>query len=291
MQARFSIGPAEAGSLDLFLAGVLRMPAGKARDLVGFGAVYVNGRVELGAGRLLEAGDEVRVHLPRYGVKRFYETDPQRFLYRDPWLLAYDKEAGIPTQQVPYDAYNNVYAGLKRWFAANAPEDVRPALHHRLDQEVSGVILFSLSEGANRAVFRAFRDRTAEKVYLALVSGNPPLEDWVETVPIGRQGGRYLCTRPGEGKEAETAFRVKSRDAGLALIEARPRTGRTHQIRLHLAFGNLPVLGDRQYGGRPHPRCMLHALSLALPHPITGERLLLESPLPEEFGWALSGQG
>ena len=150
-------------------------------------------------------------------------------------------------------------------------------------------MVFALSIRANTPLFNAFRDRDVEKVYVAVVCGDPPEDSWVETAPIGRQGGRYLCVEPGRGKEAETAFRVLRRASGMALVEARPRTGRTHQIRLHLARCGVPVLGDRQYGGRHHARCMLHAHVLAMAHPVTGARLVIEAPLPGAFDGALDG--
>jgi len=287
--------------LDRFLAMNARFSLEEARDLIRFGAVWVNRGRETDGGRALEAGEEVTVHIPRYGVRRYYETDPGRVLYRDPWLLAYDKEAGIPCQPTPYDGYNNVFEALKRWLESGHCAEGGPpraerkdavgsgtlALHHRLDLAVSGLMIFALSTRANAPLFEAFRDRKVEKGYQAVVCGEPAEDSWVETAPIGRKGGRYLCVEPGRGKDAETGFRVLRRASGRALVEALPKTGRTHQIRLHLALRGLPILGDRQYGGRSHPRCMLHAHRLSLPHPGKKEVLRLESALPGIFLEAL----
>lgn len=283
--------------LDRFVARHARFSLEEAGDLIRFGAVWVDRDRETDGARVLQAGERVTVHVPVYGVRRHYETDPLRVLFRDAWLLAYDKEAGVPCQPTPYDGYNNVHEALRRWLASGpnpaaaddpgkrreTPDPAGPALHHRLDQSVSGVMLFALSSRANPPLFRAFRDRQVDKEYRAVVCGEPVRDDWVETAPIGRSGGRYLCVEPGRGKEAETGFRVLRRARGLALVEARPRTGRTHQIRLHLALCGLPILGDRQYGGRPHARCMLHARALTLRHPVTGDPLEIEAPVPEGF--------
>jgi len=307
VQYRFPVMKEDSGMpLDRFLAVKARVSLEEACDLVAFGAVWVNRDRVMDGCRPLGTGDEVTLNTPRDGVRRAYEACPERILYRDPWILAYDKEAGIPCQPTPYDAYNNVYEALRRRLgstAAGIGSGGKEAaagegrkdwggsgylgLHHRLDSAVSGVMVFALSVKANGPLFEAFRDRRVEKVYRAVVCGNPPEDSWVERAPIGREGGRYLCVEPGQGKEAETGFRVLRRAAGLALVEARPRTGRTHQIRLHLARCGLPILGDRPYGGRSHPRCMLHAQELSLAHPVKRERLEIQAPLPEAFLGAL----
>jgi len=301
-------GEDRGAELDRYLARKARFPLEEARDLVRFGAVWVNRRREEDPSRSLAPGDEVSVSIPRYGVKRYYEADPARVLYRDPWILAYDKEADIPCQPTPYDSYNNVCEGLRRWVRSQGgPEEVRAgdagrgaetqepsgylALHHRLDLAVSGVMVFALSTRANKSLFDAFQTRRVEKIYRAVVCGNPASEDWVQTAAIGRKAGKYLCVPRGQGKEAETGFRVLRRGRDRAVVEARPRTGRTHQIRLHLAWSGLPVLGDRQHGGQPFPRCMLHAHRIRLAHPVTGEEMALEAPVPEEFSRALGPEG
>ena len=287
-------------ALDRFLELRACFSLEEARELVRFGAVWVNRNRETDCSRSLEPGQEVSVNIPRYGVRRYYEPDPGRVLFRDPWILAYDKEVGIPCQPTPYDAWNNVFEGLKRMLRVGPAPEESPAreadsgweagylaLHHRLDLVVSGVMVFALSPRANKPLFEAFRDRQVKKVYRVVVCGEPGEDGWVETAPIGRKAGKYLCVPPGQGKKAETGFRVIQRAPGRALVEALPRTGRTHQIRLHLALRGFPILGDRQYGGRSHPRCMLHAQGLSLAHPVTKKEISVEAPVPGEFSQAL----
>lgn len=303
MRYRFSVPPEGPVSLACFLQDRLRLSLEKARDLVSFGAVYVQGKMEQDVDRLLQPGQEVRVHIPRYGTRRFYEVNPDRILYRDDWLLAYDKQAGIPCQQTPYDAYNNVYAGLKRLLNSSSStsgnRDLQRknlvsgylGMHHRLDKDVSGVMVFPLSPRANRSFSEGFRTKAVEKVYRAILSGIPDEDSWVENSSIGRRQGKYICVGEGEGKEAETGFQVIRREPRVTLVEAYPKTGRTHQIRLHLALRGLPILGDRQHEGAPYTRCMLHAFRLSLSHPISGKPLLFESPMPEAFEKALESAG
>ncbi|MEW6440602.1 MAG: RluA family pseudouridine synthase [bacterium] len=285
MKYLYRVAPGGPVPLDRFLQRVAPFGLNRILDLIDFGSVWVGGRAERKPSRVLQPGDEVTLNIPSYGTERFYAVDPSRILYRDSCLLAYDKEPGIPSQATPYDAHNNVFAALASALGS-AVRGGKPyiGLHHRLDQETSGVMLFSLSARANGAIAASFRERRVEKKYLAVVRGSPADEEWLEEAPITRREGRYQCCAKGEGREAVTRFRVLQRRAGgTALLEASPQTGRTHQIRLHLAHRGLPVLGDARYGGEGFRRLMLHAHRLAIAHPATGRMLVLEAPVPEEF--------
>lgn len=264
-------------AISRYLSGLIRRDVAETRDLISFGAVYVDGCVVRDPDTLLDGGEEILVTIASYGTKRFYEVDPGRILYEDRWLLAYDKEAGIPSQQVPHDAFNNLYHGLMRHL------DSYIALHHRLDRDVSGVMLFCRDRRLNRAVGDLFREGRIEKVYLAMVSGPIATEAWTVDHPIAKRDGRYLCVDDGEGKPARTDFEILGRMEGRTLVRAWPRTGRTHQIRLHLVAGGNPIIGDERYGGPPAPRLMLHAEALEFRHPATDVLLRIEAPLPD--GW------
>ena len=287
MKYLYQVSPGDPVRLDRFLEGKVGFGPEKIRDLIDFGSVYVDGKVEREPSRPVVAGQQVSLHVPEYGTQRFYKVDPRRILFRDAWLLAYDKEGGIPCQATPYDAHNNLYAALGAYLSGKSRAPVYLGLHHRLDKDTSGVMIFSVSRKANRALADAFRLRKVEKSYRAVVSGNPGQEAWIEKTPITRKQGQYICALGDDGKEAITEFRVLQRRQELCLVEAIPRTGRTHQIRLHLALRGLPILGDIQHKGRPYSRLMLHAQGLGLDHPVTGGRLIVEAPLPEEFEKAL----
>lgn len=280
---RWTADPASRGTgLVRLLARYLLISEDRAEDLIDFGSVYIDGRVERNPARTLRGGEEIVVNWPRHGTQRHYEIDPARILYRDAHLLAYDKEAGVPSQQTPADAYNNLYAALIRFLAGEARTSAPyAALHHRLDRETSGVMVFALDRAVNRRLGESFQEKRVVKDYLAWVDGVPALDRWTAVEDICRKDGRYRTCPQGRGKAARTLFRVLLRAGDRALIAARPVTGRTHQIRLHLAAGGHPVIGDRLYGGTSGERLHLHALRLTLPHPKHNSELVLTAPVPE----------
>ncbi|MEW6265399.1 MAG: RluA family pseudouridine synthase [Thermodesulfobacteriota bacterium] len=265
--------------LDKFLAAVTDLPRALIRDLIEFGSVWVAGRVCRRQSRLLAAGEWVTLQAPAYGPVRFYEINPARIVFQDDWLLAYDKEAGLPCQQTPYDGYNHLYGALGRHLGPKA----YLALHHRLDGPTSGVMLFALRREVNQGLSRLFKYGPLIKLYLAVTASAPAGEEWTVDRPIAKAKGFYHCPPDGSGKPARTEFKVLARGPGRTLLQARPLTGRTHQIRLHLAASGHPVLGDAEHGGPPAPRLMLHAASLSFTHPRTGRPLTIEAPRPPGF--------
>ena len=283
-EASWTIDAASRGdTLASQMARALLLSHEDAADLIDFGSVQVNGRQERLPSRTLHPGDIVQVHWPLRGTLRHYEIDPRRILFRDKALLVYDKERGVPSQQTPYDAYNNLYAGLLRHLGRAGGGEAYLGLHHRLDRETSGVMLFTLEPRANRKLGRAFETRRVFKEYLAWVGGLPLWDAWTREDEIGRRGGKYATVQRGQGKSAVTAFEVLARRHGRSLVLARPLTGRTHQIRLHLAASGCPVLGDRLYGGDPWDFLCLHAHRLSLPHPISGRRQEWTAPIPLDW--------
>jgi 23S rRNA pseudouridine1911/1915/1917 synthase len=271
--------------LDLVVSQHLLISPEEAALLIDFGSVHVQGRIERAPSRKLAGEEEISVNLPPYGVRKFYEVDPARIFFRDRFLLGYDKEAGTPSQQTPYDAYNNTFAGLQRYRERERNKSSYAALHHRLDRETSGVMLFALDRKANLGLSRIFQEGHVGKEYLAWVTGRPEKESWTVDLEIAKVGGGYRAVGSGAGKKAKTVFRVLHRGEGRSLLLATPLTGRTHQIRIHLAAGGHPVVGDRAYGAKPDRRLYLHALRLSLKHPILGTALTLEAPVPPD--WSL----
>lgn len=269
-------------SLGESVAAQLYISVDVSRDLIDFGSVQIDGRAERDPGRKLNGGEQVKVFWPKDGIHRWYEVDGRRILYHDRHLLAYDKESGIPSQQTPSDAYNNLFAALYRFVAEKS---VRPYLapHHRLDGDTSGVMLFAVDQSVNRKLGNAFKHHNIAKDYLAWVEGYPKRDEWIAREDIGRKAGSYRTFPQGQGKSAETWFKVLLRREDRSFIWARPRTGRTHQIRLHLASSGHPVIGDRLYGTASTQRLLLHAYRLSLLHPATDQPLVLTAPVPADW--------
>ncbi len=285
-----------ADALERWLATALGRPVPRARvrALVAAGQVRVDGAVPRGAGRPLRAGQRVQaVVRPDLLRPRAERTDrPFRLteravLFRDDALLAVDKPAGLPTHATADPNRPSLVAHVERSLRELGRSSY-VGVHQRLDRDTSGVVLFATDERANAGLARAFEERRVEKTYVALVARPPvvPGGPLVVRRPVGSRDRRKASTVGDEGaKPAETEVVVREVLADALLVEARPRTGRRHQVRVHLAHAGMPILGDPLYGdaGGRAPRLMLHARRLALPHPLTGEPLVIESPLPEDF--------
>jgi len=269
-------------ALPRYIEGLSRLSAKKFMDI---GAVWVNGRRVLAHSWRVSAGDEVVLYRGREGFRKYYELDPANILYEDDWILCYRKEPGIPTQGLVCDSYNNLHAAVLRHLRKKTAAPYA-GLHHRLDSETSGVVILTTSTRANRGIHSQFQARTIKKSYLALVAGKPDFEEQTLHTYISRQPGRYCCSARGPGKEAITHFRAVKECGNCTLVQARPETGRTHQIRLQLAFLGLPVLGDRLYGqgsGQHAARAMLHAAALSFVHPASNQELTVEAELFDDM--------
>jgi RluA family pseudouridine synthase len=214
-------------------------------------------------------------------------------LYEDASLIAVDKPPGIPTQPTLDPARPSLYLlvrGLLEGRGGAAAGSAYLGIHQRLDRDTSGVVLFTKSADANPGVAALFAARRVEKTYHALVARPPrlPPRSWCiegRLDPGGRRG-RPRVVASG-GLAARTDFLVARVLARGLLVEARPLTGRKHQIRVQLAAAGLPILGDPLHGGPSAagraPRLMLHAARLAFRHPASGTPVVVESPWPEDF--------
>ena len=209
-------------------------------------------------------------------------------LYQDEYLLAVNKPAGLPT--LP-DGYDRTAPHMR---SVLEPAFGRLWIVHRLDRVTSGVLLLARSAEAHRALNRLFDAHQVIKVYHALIRGEPPWAgrrlDW----PLRPDGDRRHRTviDARRGRPAVTQIRVLERLGCAALIEARPETGRTHQIRAHLACAGFPLLGDELYGPGGSiglvQRAALHALSIEFVHPLTSQPIAIAAPYPEDFLAALA---
>jgi 23S rRNA pseudouridine1911/1915/1917 synthase len=177
---------------------------------------------------------------------------------------------------------------------AHAGGPLRPGIVHRLDAGTSGLLVVASTDEAFGRLQGMFRRHDVERRYQALVRGAPAHDVFTVEAPLGRRAARIVVDR-AEGRDATTGFEVRERFARTTLLEAAPRTGRTHQIRVHLQAAGYSIIGDRRYGGggdearilRLH-RPFLHAWRLAFTHPITGDRVDLTEPLPDDLAAALA---
>jgi RluA family pseudouridine synthase len=270
----------------------------EVRRWVMAGAVRLEGAPPRHPAAALVAGRRIEVRIRAEAAGPRARTTPPRIdasniLFEDAWLVAVDKPAGLPTHATA-DPRRPHLVGLltgllaKRANPGGADAGPRLGVHQRLDRDTSGVILFSKNPSANPGLARQFAERTVRKTYHALTARPEvlPPPRWTATGRLPREGR-------GPGAEAVTELVLVECFASGLLVEARPRTGRKHQIRLHLAAAGLPVLGDDRHGPprarAPRDRAggggrlMLHAGRLELLHPVTGEPLVIESPWPPDF--------
>ncbi|MCS7314671.1 MAG: RluA family pseudouridine synthase [Bryobacterales bacterium] len=222
------------------------------------------------------------------------EPIPLQILYEDEHVIAVDKPAGMVVHAgAGRRSGTLVNALLARYGSlSQAGGELRPGIVHRLDRLTSGVLLVARTDLAHQRLAAQFAARQIEKIYLALVHRQVREDHGFVQAPIGRDPRRRTRMRAGvrQGREAATEFRVLRRFPGFTYLEVRPRTGRTHQIRTHLASIGHPVVGDPAYGAPrvvedmpPLERYFLHAHCIGFRHPATGEWLRIESPLPAEL--------
>jgi len=292
---------AEGVRLDQAVAEACGISRARAQAWIAEGRVRVGGKVVDKAAYRLK-GEEVEVFPKEERPLVVPEDLPIPILYEDEDLLVLNKPPGLLTHPAP-----GVYTGtvvnalLGRYFpvegteglAAERPEEVRPGIVHRLDKDTSGVLVVAKHGGALEALARAFRDRLVLKRYLAITEGHP--KEGTLIAPIGRHPVERHRMHVGgiAPRYAETDFRVLATAGPYALVEARPHTGRTHQIRVHLKHLKAPILGDEVYGRKsPHiGRQALHAYGLRFPHPRTGRILEFLAPVPPDMARAWEALG
>lgn len=221
---------------------------------------------------------------------------PLEILFEDEHLVAINKQSGL----VVHPGAGTRDATLVHALLAHCRGELsgiggveRPGIVHRLDRETSGIIVVAKNDVAHRGLAEQFAERAIEKEYLALVAGVPELLSGVIREPIGRHPvhRHKMAVVPEKGKPARTDWEVVEKFGTVCtLVRCQIHTGRTHQIRVHMAFARHPLLGDATYGYRPDPRLpmeppriMLHAARLRFRHPVTDEELNLEAPLPPDL--------
>ena len=291
---RFVVADADAGlRLDRALAGHPEIGARSlAERLIADGAVTVDGTAQPKSHRL-EPGAVVAAELPNAAVGLEPEPVTVRLVHEDEHVLVVDKPAGLTVHPGAGSSSGTLAAQLLTLGAKGGDDPERPGIVHRLDRDTSGLLVAARSKRAFTALQAAIRDREVERRYLALVRGRPRSRTGRIDAPLGRD--RHDPTRrsldTNEPREAVTWFEVAESIGERTLLDVRLETGRTHQIRVHLAAIELLVSGDPTYGVKGDlglERQFLHAHRLRFPHPASGEELELESPLPGDLARALA---
>ena len=283
--------PADAGKrLDSFLHE--RLPEYSRSRLQAWikgDRVLIDGRAPR-ASYILRGGETLSVApaaLPP--LKAEAEDLPLRVLYEDPSVIAVDKPAGMVVHAGAGHSSGTLVNALLHHFGSLSliNGDLRPGIVHRLDRDTSGVLLVARTDAAHQDLARQFHDRTVEKIYLALVHGHLPSPTGEIVAPITRDPVRRtrMTTRLRTGRPAHTAYRVLETIGPFSFLEVQIKTGRTHQIRVHLSSLRHPVVGDKLYGapGSPLGRFFLHAHRLRFVSPITRETVTVESPVSPEL--------
>ncbi len=265
----------------------------RVQQLIKDGSVTVNGKAER-ASYKVDAGDELSYPIPEQPKARevLAEDIPLDVVYEDEAVAAINKPAGM----VVHPALGHwdgtlVNAVLHRWpQTAEVGERSRAGIVHRLDMDTSGVILIAKTDDARRNLLRQFKARHVQKRYVALVHGMPATPTGEINAPIGRdprQRNKKAVVR--DGRESLSTYNVLTDYGDMTFVEVLPHTGRTHQIRVHLAFIKTPVVGDTVYGHRKErgpvhiPRQFLHAESLTFVSPATKQPVTVHAPLPSDL--------
>jgi 23S rRNA pseudouridine1911/1915/1917 synthase len=301
----FHVAAPEAGTrLDIFLAtNIPSITRSQIQKLIDQGLVQVKGQ-KTKAGKKLRAGEVVTLFKPPPVEDELAPEDlPLRILYEDQAIAVVEKPAGM----VVHPAAGNVRGTLVNALLhhlkglSGIGGVLRPGIVHRLDKETSGIMVVAKNDAAHKGLTDQFKKREVKKLYLALVYGDVRENEGVVDLPVGRHPGdrKRMSIRSPRGKEALTRWRVVERFGDVTLLEVMIKTGRTHQIRVHLNIIGHPVIADRTYG---NPRRLasisdrgersklaemrrqaLHAGTLGFHHPLTREYMEFTSPLPEDM--------
>jgi 23S rRNA pseudouridine1911/1915/1917 synthase len=290
-----SVGAPEAGQrLDRFLAELVGSRSQAAR-LIEAGLVQVNGRAAIKR-HVVEEGELVWV-ADRAPEAPQEQAAPAQFgvAYEDEFLLVVDKPSGVVVHPARGHASGTLVQALAGR-AAGGEDSGRPGIVHRLDRDTSGLLVVAKSEDVHRTLKALLSARELHREYLALVDGVPPARSGTVDAPIGRdRRDRVLVSVDTDvPRGAVTHFEVLRNLGSASLLKVVLETGRTHQIRVHMAAIGHPLTGDRVYGGSVRfglERQFLHAARLTFPHPATGVAVDVESPLPEDLARALELAG
>ena len=290
--------------VDRVVALVTGMPRSEAAALVASGGVRVDERTVTTRSHRLARGDRLEVVIPDVSPEPALQADPGvevAVLHADDHVVVVDKAAGVVVHPGSGHQGGTLVQGLLALFpdmaGIGSPETGRPGIVHRLDKGTSGLLVAARTEAAYASLVAQLKRRAVERRYLALVWGRVGAAEGLVDAPVGRDGRdptRMAVVTGGRPARTRYGLIEHGTDPAVSLLECRLETGRTHQVRVHLASIDHPVVGDVRYGGRPLPgatRPFLHAYRLAFDHPADGRRAAFVSELPPDLGAVLAQAG
>lgn len=272
--------PSKKQRLDIFLSTAFdpTVSRSKWQKYIKLGCVTVNGEVKLSPNEEVGDTDDIAVKFPTSDNS----DHDLPIIYQDEDVVVIDKPSGVLTHAKGGISSENTVADFMKSYTSFGLDTDRAGIIHRLDRDTSGVIICARNSDAAKFLQKQFSERKAEKLYIAVVEGHPKLDRAKIDLPIGRNPSKPSTFRvDSSGKSAETVYRVLSKSSKQSLVELRPTTGRTHQLRVHMSHIGTPIVGDRVYG-KSGNRLMLHAHQLTCVLP-SGEKKTFTSPVPELF--------
>ena len=276
----FKISPTKV-RLDIYLSTKFDTTISRSlwQKYIKAGYVSVNNKVATTPKFEVDETDEIALNLPE---KEQTDVDLP-ILYEDDDVIVVNKPSGLLTHAKGGLSDEPTVAEIIRPKTSFATDTDRPGIVHRLDRDTSGLLIIAKNPESAAHLQRQFAERTAKKTYIAITDGKPKLNAAKIDLPIGRNPSAPSTFRiDPNGKPAQTTYRVLAENDTQSLVELKPTTGRTHQLRVHLAHLNAPILGDRVYGKSSDCRMMLHAQKLEITLP-SGERKVFETAIPDEF--------
>lgn len=278
----------EGVRLDIFLTSKLKeLTRSRIQKLIKENFVKVSGKYEK-PGYRVKRGEKIEITLPEIKESGLVpENIPLKILYEDEYIIVIDKPSGMVVHPG---------AGVERGTLVNAllfhrPEiskvgsEKRPGIVHRLDKETSGVMVVAKNDYAYHFLQKEFKERRVQKEYIAVVQCHLKEKKGRIELAIGRDrvDRKKISGRTSKPREALTEYELIKEIGDIKILSVKPKTGRTHQIRVHLKSIGCPILGDRKYGGKPHKRLALHSYSLTFLHPFTGKEIKFIAPFPEDL--------
>ena len=276
----FKISPTKV-RLDIYLSTKFDTTISRSlwQKYIKAGYVSVNNKVVTTPKFEVDETDEIALNLPE---KEQADVDLP-ILYEDDDVIVVNKPSGLLTHAKGGLSDEPTVAEIIRPKTSFATDTDRPGIVHRLDRDTSGLLIIAKNPESAAHLQRQFAERTAKKTYIAITDGKPKLNAAKIDLPIGRNPSVPSTFRiDPNGKPAQTTYHVLAKNNTQSLVELKPTTGRTHQLRVHLAHLNAPILGDRVYGKSSDCRMMLHAQKLEITLP-SGERKVFEAIVPDEF--------